>query len=146
MAKSHRIQKSALVPYSAEQMYALVDDINHYPEFLPDCSQAQELERTKGSVTASLTISHSGFTKAFTTRNELQPFSRIIMKLVDGPFKQLEGVWTFVEVGDGVTKIELDLQFEFANALVGLAFGKVFISIANKLVDAYKQRAVEVYQ
>ena len=145
MAKVHHIEKSALVPYSVAQMYALVDGIDQYPQFLPHCSAAQELERNAEEVTASLTITYGGFTKAFTTKNTLTPNQRIVVCLVDGPFKSLEGVWNFIAVDGEVTKIELDLRFEFTNALIGMAFGKVFILIANQLVDAFKHRAVEVY-
>jgi ribosome-associated toxin RatA of RatAB toxin-antitoxin module len=139
------IHKSALVPYSAEQMYTLVDDVPAYPDFLPWCGAAREISRTEDEVEASLDIAHSGVHKSFTTRNCLQPGHSIEMQLVEGPFKHLHGVWRFEALGDAGSKVGLDLEFEFSSKLLGMTFGPLFSKIASSLVDAFIQRAQKVY-
>ena len=139
------VNKSALVPFSPGQMFALVDDIESYPEFLPWCSGSTVLERMESEVTASLEIAHSGFHKSFTTRNFTQAGDQITITLLDGPFKRLEGVWRFHALGDVGCKVTLDLEFEFSNRLVGLTFGGLVGHMAANLVDAFTQRASQVY-
>jgi ribosome-associated toxin RatA of RatAB toxin-antitoxin module len=139
------IHKSALVPYSAEQMYTLVDDIPAYPEFLPWCSGSKEINRGENEVEASLDIAHSGVHKSFTTRNHLEINKTIEMQLVKGPFKHLNGIWRFEPLGDAGSKVMLDLEFEFSNKLLGMTFGPLFSKIASSLVDAFIQRAQKVY-
>ncbi|MGD8483741.1 MAG: type II toxin-antitoxin system RatA family toxin [Thioalkalispiraceae bacterium] len=140
-----KINKSALVPYSAEQMYDLVDNIPAYAEFLPWCQSAEELQRNENEVQGSLFIAHSGLKKSFTTRNTLDKPNRITMNLVEGPFKHLQGVWTFSPLGDEGCKVTLDMNFEFSSKLMGLTFGPVFSHMANSLVDAFVQRANDIY-
>jgi len=139
------INKSALVPYTPIQMFKLVDDIEAYVEFLPWCSGSTVLARTDRDVTASLEISHSGFQKAFTTQNIYEVDHRINMTLVEGPFKKLEGVWQFQALGDQGCKIILDLEFEFKSRLIGMSFGPLFGQMAGSLVDAFTQRASNIY-
>ena len=139
------IHKSALVPYSAEQMYTLVDDIPAYPEFLPWCSSSKEINRGENEVEASLDIAHSGVHKSFTTRNRLEINKTIEMQLVEGPFKHLHGIWRFEPLGDAGSKVMLDLEFEFSSKLLGMTFGPLFSKIASSLVDAFIQRAQKVY-
>lgn len=140
-----QINKSALVPYSPEQMYALVDDITAYSEFLPWCRSAEEHHRTDNEVEASLEIAHSGFHKHFTTRNRLEPHRGIEMSLVKGPFKSLTGVWRFEALGDAGCKVSLDMEFEFSNKLLGMTFGPMFSKIAGTLMDSFIDRAKVVY-
>ncbi len=139
------IKKSALLPYSALQMYALVDDINSYAGFLPWCGAAAELARNDEEVRASITIDHKGIKKAFTTLNRHQPGKMIEMRLVEGPFRVLEGFWRFEDLGANGCKVSLDLEFEFASKLIAFAVGPVFSQIANNLVDAFCARAREIY-
>jgi len=139
------ISRSALVIYSAEQMFRLVDDIESYPAFLPWCGSSTVLSRTDDEVTASIGVSHSGMNKSFTTRNVNQPYSRISMHLVEGPFNRLEGIWQFQQLGDDGCKVSLELDFEFKSKLVGLTFGPIFGQMAGTMVDAFTQRAVNVY-
>lgn len=140
-----QINKSALVPYSPEQMYALVDDITAYPQFLPWCHAAEEHHRTDAHVEASLEIAHSGLHKSFTTRNELYPHERIEMGLVKGPFKTLKGVWRFEPLGNEGSKVSLVMDFEFSSKLMGMTFGPLFSKIAGTLVDSFIERAKVVY-
>lgn len=139
------INKSALVPYQVAEMFALVDDINAYPQFLPWCKSSTVLSRTEDEVKATIEIYHSGLHKSFTTCNRNMNNKMIEMRLLEGPFRHLEGFWRFDELGEDGCKISLDLEFEFSNRLVGMAFGPIFSQIANSLVDAFCNRAKEVY-
>lgn len=139
------IHRSALVPYSSAEMYSLVNDIDSYPQFLPWCKSARVLSRDDDQVRASLELARGGFEKAFTTCNRLQKNKMIEMRLVEGPFRHLEGFWRFEPLGEQACKVSLDMDFEFANKLVGLALGSLFNQIANTLVDSFCKRAIDVY-
>lgn len=139
------IVKSALVEYSASDMYELVSDIESYPQFLPWCGGAIITERTDEMVTASIVIAYKGVNKSFATRNRLQPGKMMEMRLLDGPFRKLHGYWLFESLDDTASKITLDLEFEFSNKLVAMALGPVFESIANNFVDQFRKRAEHVY-
>lgn len=139
------IKRSALVPYSAEKMYQLVDSIPLYPQFLPWCRSADEYERNAEQVKASIEIAKGAVTKHFTTLNTLQPGKSIEMRLVDGPFKHLHGFWRFDELKPGACKVSLELDFEFSNMLLSLAVGPIFNQIANTLVDSFVERARKIY-
>lgn len=139
------INKSALVPYSPAQMFALVDGIEAYPEFLPWCKSTRILSRSEDEVRATIELSKGGVEKAFTTCNRNQKNKMIEMRLIEGPFKRLEGFWRFDALGDDGCKVSLDLEFEFASRILGMVVGPVFSQIANSLVDSFQQRAVDVY-
>ena len=139
------VDRSALVHYSNDEMFALVSDIDAYPQFLPWCSGARVLSYEQHEMCARIDFSVSGVNKSFTTRNQLQPGREISMQLVEGPFSQLEGRWRFEPLGDTGSKISLFLEYDFSSKMVSLAVGPVFNKIANTLVDAFQKRAVEVY-
>lgn len=139
------ISRSALVPYSAAQMYQLVDGINLYPQFLPWCKTAVEHERDPDQVKASIEIAKGAVNKRFTTLNRLQPDKTIEMRLIDGPFQHLHGFWRFSELKAGACKVSLDLDFEFSNKVLSLVVGPVFNQVANTLVDSFVERAKKVY-
>lgn len=139
------ISKSALVTHSASEMFALVDNVSAYKEFLPWCGGSEELSRNEDEVKASVTISHSGLNKTFTTLNRLQKNKMIEIKLVDGPFKHLYGFWRFDSLSEDACKISLDLEYEFSNMMLAIAIGPVFNHIANSMVDSFCQRAEAVY-
>ena len=141
-----QISRSALVAYSAEQMYRLVNDVNSYPEFLPGCTGSRILEMGENQMTASVDVSKAGISKTFVTRNTLTDNQSIHMQLVDGPFRKLSGGWRFTALGDDACKVELNLDFEFTNKLVELAFGRVFKELTSSMVQAFTQRAKEVYR
>lgn len=139
------INKSALVPYTPAQMFALVDDIEAYPQFLPWCKHTRVLSRTEDEVRATIELSRGGVEKAFTTCNRNQKDKMIEMRLVEGPFKRLDGFWRFDALGEDGCKVSLDLEFEFSSRVLGMVVGPVFSQIANSLVDSFQQRAVDVY-
>lgn len=139
------ISRNALVAYSASEMYQLVDDIPAYPQFLPWCKASEEMSRDADEVIARLDLSHSGLQKSFTTKNRLQTGKMIEMRLVEGPFKHLQGFWRFEPLGEQASKVSLDIEFEFSNRLVGMAMGPVFSQVTNTLVDAFCKRAEVVH-
>ncbi|WP_426357973.1 SRPBCC family protein [Pseudocolwellia sp. HL-MZ19] len=139
------ISRSALVMYSVEQMYSLINDVVSYPQFLPDCIDSKVVTEDETSMTASLLISKGGIKKWFTTKNTLKSNSEVVMDLVDGPFKKLTGGWLLTPLSDEACKIELALEYEFSSRVFDLAFGKVFNQLANNMVKSFTSRAKEVY-
>ena len=139
------ISRSAIVPYSTEQMYVLVNDINSYPQFLPWCRETTILSQSPDEVTARVTISKGGLNKSFTTRNRLLPNKMIEMRLILGPLHHLEGFWRFQALGDSASKVSLDIDFEFSNRILSKTMGPLFNHITIILVDAFTKRAQQVY-
>jgi ribosome-associated toxin RatA of RatAB toxin-antitoxin module len=139
------VQKSALVKFSAQQMFDLVNDIEAYPKFLPWCVGSRIIKQEDDFVEAELIISKGGFKKSFSTRNKVDMGGRITVSLLDGPFSHLEGVWNFMPLREDASKISLDLEFEMSGVLSNLAFGAVFNQICNTMVASFTTRAREVY-
>ena len=139
------VQKSALVKFSANQMFDLVNDIEDYPNFLTWCSGSRIIRRGEGIVEAELLISKGGFKKSFSTRNKIDEGGMITVSLLDGPFSYLEGVWNFMPLREDASKISLDLEFEMSGKLASLAFGVVFNQICNTMVSSFTSRAKEIY-
>lgn len=140
------VKRSALVTYTAEQMFALVEDIERYPQFLPWVAAAQLLERTPQQVVGRLEMHRAGMREVVTTRNVLTPPREITLALVAGPFKTLEGRWTFEPIGaDRGTRVSLSIRFEFANSMLNLLLSRSFEKSCNELVDAFVARARAVY-
>ncbi|MEH8018679.1 type II toxin-antitoxin system RatA family toxin [Rheinheimera muenzenbergensis] len=140
-----QIERSALVFYSAQQMFDLVNAVPDYPQFLPGCNSARIVSQSETEMVASLNVSKAGIGHSFTTRNTLYPNQRIVMQLVDGPFKQLQGGWEFQPLSDTACKVILKLDFEFSSKLVQFAFGKIFAELTTSMVSAFTQRAKQVY-
>ncbi|CAN5324244.1 type II toxin-antitoxin system RatA family toxin [soil metagenome] len=132
------------MPWSCEEMYALVDDIPAYPEFLPWCGSAIVHSRSADAVTASLEVVKGPVSKPFTTRNLLQPGRRIHMQLLEGPFRELDGNWRFEPIETGC-RVSFHVRFAFSNALFEAVFGPVFEETCRSLVDAFCRRAQQVY-
>ncbi len=139
------VSRSALVSHSAEDMFRLVDDVNSYERFLPWVKSSRELHRDDDTVRATLVFSKGGFEKSFTTQNRVKYGKMIDIRLVEGPFKHLDGYWRFEQLREDACKVSLDLEFEFSNRLLGMAFGRVFTQVATTLVDSFVRRADEVY-
>ena len=139
------VQKSALVKFSAQQMFDIVDDIEAYPEFLPWCSGSRILKKEGDIVEAEVQISKGGFNKSFATRNRIVGKEKLFMTLLDGPFSSLDGVWTFMPLREDASKISLDLKFEMQGKFASLAFGTVFNQICNTMVSSFTERAKQIY-
>lgn len=138
------VTRSRVVPFSCEQMYQLVDDVERYGEFLPYFHQSEVHFRNEDEVQATLTISAGGMTKSFTTCNRLQKNKMIEIRLVEGPFRHLEGFWRFDPAPHGCL-ISFDLEFDFAGRMLSMLVGPVFEQITNKMVDSFCDRAKELY-
>ena len=142
---STKISRSALVPFSGAQMYYLVADVPSYPQFLPWCRSAEVQHSDADSVQASLVIAKGPLQKRFTTRNRLFAERRIEIALVDGPFRHLNGCWSFEDLGEHGARVTLDMDFEIAGSLLRRTLQPIFSEIANTMVDAFCQRAREIY-
>lgn len=141
-----KIERSALVHYSASEMYDLVNDVGSYPLFLPWCKSTTVNSETDTEMVASVEISKGILNKTFKTRNRLTKNKKIELELIDGPFKKLAGYWEFKALKtEDACKVLLKLEFEFDNAMMSVAASPVFTQIANSLVDSFCKRAVEVY-
>jgi ribosome-associated toxin RatA of RatAB toxin-antitoxin module len=139
------VEKSALVKYSAQQMFDLVNDVESYPQFLPWCNGSRIIKHEGNVVDAEISIAKGGFQKAFSTRNRLEWGSKMTVSLLEGPFSYLEGVWHFLPLREDASKISLDLEFEMSSLLANIAFGAVFNQICNTMVSSFTQRAKLVY-
>ena len=142
---TYSVKRSALVNFSAEQMFDLVNDIEAYPQFMEGCSGAKILKREGDFLEAQLELSKVGVKQSFITRNYLQAPERMSITLVDGPFKRLDGCWLFTPLTANACKVSFELEFELQNKLLGLAVGKLFESVASKQVDALCARAQYIY-
>ncbi|MDP2561276.1 SRPBCC family protein [Psychrobium sp. 1_MG-2023] len=140
-----QVNRSALVMFSAAQMYDLVNDVASYPQFLPGCVGSKIISVDGNVMTASVDVAKAGISKTFTTSNTLVANERVDMRLVDGPFKSLQGGWQFTALDDNACKVSLDLEFEFSNKLAEIAFGKVFKDLVINMVAAFTERAKVVY-
>lgn len=140
-----RVEKSALVPYSAQAMYDLVADVEAYPEFLPGCRAVKVHERDAEHVKASIEMAKGPVHKWFTTINHLTPPERMDLSLVEGPFRHLQGCWHFKSLGDTGSKVSMYIEFTFASRLVEKTIGPVFHEMVNRLVDAFVERARKTY-
>ena len=139
------VNRSALVPYSAEDMFALVDDIDSYPTFLPWCSDVEVHIRENNVVEATLELHRGKLSKRFRTRNTLHPHEAIDLELVGGPFRHLSGGWRFQSLGDSGSKVSLQLEFELNSRALDLLIGAFFEETCNSLIGAFTQRANSVY-
>lgn len=139
------VHRSALVPYTAREMFVLVDDVESYPKFLPWCNDVEVHDRTKEVVEATLELHKGAVSNHFTTRNTRREFETIDIALVGGPFRHLAGGWQFTEIGADGCKVVLELDFEFESMLVDMMFGTFFEDTCNSLVDAFTNRAKVIY-
>ena len=140
------VKRSALVPYSANAMYRLVNDVESYPQFMDGCTSVDLIEHTDQLMRATLFLKKAGMEVSFTTRNQLVADTSIQIILQDGPFKTFNGLWQFKPLSDCACKRTLDLEFEFkSRTLARLATG-MFSGVSNNLVDALCKRADQIYK
>ena len=140
-----QVQKTVLIHHSASRMFALVDDVKKYPEFLPWCGGVDLIKQDETSTIATLHIAYHGLHQKFTTENHKNYPNLMEIKLKDGPFKHLEGVWRFIALSEDACKIEFMLNYEFANGFLDKLISPVFSHITNTFVDGFVARADKVY-
>ena len=140
------VHKSVLVPYSARQMFELVERVEDYPLFLPWCAAARELERNDDRTLVRIDINYHGVRAHFTTANVNQPPERIVIELRDGPFHRLDGTWTFRALAEAACKVEVEMAYEFTTHALEKLIGPVFSHIATSFIEAFVKRAQAVYR
>ena len=140
-----KIEQAVTVPFSAAQMYELVNNAKDYPDFLPWCTKTEVVSQTETEQEATLFISYLGFTQQVTTRNNMIPDKRIDIHLVKGPFRKLDGLWQFKPSGDSGCHIEFYMEYEFINPLFDMIAGSLFNQITHSLVAAFLTEAKKRY-
>ena len=138
----HRVNHSAILPYSCEQMYELVNHVSAYPDFIPHCSEVKILPNHQFTIY----LKKGPFSHSFTTQNTCIFPHQIKLNLIDGPFSFFEGQWTFEPLGPNACKVSIHLNFEIKNIILNKTFGKLFDNLANQMLDAFCQRAAEIYK
>lgn len=133
------------MPFSPQQMFELVNNINDYPQFLNWCEDVSILNQSDDQITASVKINKGGLKQTFSTENTLKPFRLIEMQLLDGPFEQLSGEWRFEPLGENAAKVFLNLEFKFESKLLDMSLSPIFTKIANSQLDAFVARAKKIY-
>ena len=139
------VSRSALIGYSAQQMFDLVNDIEQYPQFMQGCRSARVISKSDKELVGELSLAKAGVTQTFVTRNSIIAPSRIEMKLEEGNFSKFSAVWQFEALTEAACKVSFEMEFEFKYGLVDLAVGKLLSGSANNLVDALVDRAKLVY-
>ena len=139
------INRSALLPYSAEQLFHLVNDVEAYPGYMDGCVGATVLSHGEGVMEARLDLARGGIRQSFATRNVLNPPSEIVLELIDGPFERFAGRWDFLALDDAACKMSLNLEFSVNSKVLGAAAAKLFDRVTNNLVDAVCKRAGQIY-
>lgn len=139
------VATSVCVNYTPDEMYELVNDVRSYPSYIPMCSEVRLLSSTPEKLKATITMAKGRIKLSFTTENTLQAGRSIRMRLVDGPFKQLNGLWKFEPSGEHGCEATFRLDFEFANALLSMAFGGFFKEVTESMVDAFCRQAARKY-
>ena len=139
------VQKTVLLAFSAEQMFALVEKVEDYPAFLPWCGGVQVKQRSPEKLVATIAIAYHGIKQSFTTENQNTAPKHMQMKLVEGPFSMLDGQWHFKPLREDACKVEFELHYEFSSKVLEKLIGPVFTIIANSFVESFCKRAEEVY-
>lgn len=132
-------------PYSIEQMFSLVNDIERYPEFVPDCIATGIIRKQDNIIAAFIEVEKFGFKKSFTTLNQINEPNSIDLTLLEGPFKHLSGQWQFTTLSDNQSKISFSLDFEFQNKLLDMTFTPMFKDVMINMVKAFSNRARQIY-
>ncbi|MDE0177464.1 MAG: type II toxin-antitoxin system RatA family toxin [Gammaproteobacteria bacterium] len=138
------IERSALIAFPAADVYALVNDIEQYPMFLPWCSQTEVVSRSETEVVARIHIAVRGRRETLVTRNRLTPTTAIDLEMIEGPFRRFEGRWLLTPLGEAGCRVDLGVSFELANRLIGVFAAPFLHRIADRVVDAFAARARDV--
>jgi ribosome-associated toxin RatA of RatAB toxin-antitoxin module len=140
------VEKSVLVGFPAHKMFALVDAVEAYPEFLPWCGGSKVIYRDETRTLATIHINYHGAKQSFTTDNAKEAPHRMTVRLVQGPFKTLDGEWRFTSLNEQACRIDFRLRYEFSSRLLEKLVGPVFNYISNTLVDAFVKRAEKLFK
>jgi ribosome-associated toxin RatA of RatAB toxin-antitoxin module len=146
ICRMREIKHSALVAQSPGHLFALINDIESYPSFIPWCTRARVLSKSEREIVATIGVQRGPLQSEFTTRNELEPDRRILMHLVEGPFKMLEGEWLLTPIADAKSggegcRVQLTMKFAFKNPLTAVLFEQKFAETVSSLMDAFVAKA-----
>lgn len=141
----HKIERSALINFSASKMFDLVNDVSCYPKFLKWCKSSRVISQTDSEMEAELEVAWKVLHKVFSTHNYLKKGESIRLELVSGPFQSMEGCWHFKQLREDACKISMEIEFEFKNSLSNVLFSSIFSQICDSLMDSFIKRAHEVY-
>jgi ribosome-associated toxin RatA of RatAB toxin-antitoxin module len=139
------IHRSALLPYPADKIYHLINDVASYPQFMDGCLATEIISESEAHMEARLDLARAGLKYSFTTRNKLVAPNKITMQLVDGPFSSFSGVWEIKALGEEACKVSLRLDFELKSKVFGIAAKTMSNPLASSLVDAVVKRAQQLY-
>ncbi len=137
------VARSAIVEHSVGVLYALIDDIESYPMFLPWCREAKVHAREDGRTVATISVGLRGVRRSFTTENRNVPNASIDMHLIEGPFKRFAAGWRLVALGEHAARVEFVMEYEFASRVIARMLDPLFGHIADTMVDAFVRRADE---
>lgn len=135
------VRKSVIVAQPCATMFALVDGVESYPEFLPWCSATEVFERTPEVTRARLDVDYHGLTSHISTLNRKDAPNEMTLEFVDGPFDEFKGRWRFTKLGEEGCRVELALEYAFSNAALEVLLAPVFGNIIETLVDHFVERA-----
>jgi ribosome-associated toxin RatA of RatAB toxin-antitoxin module len=140
-----RIRRCAIVEHAAAELYALVENIEAYPQFLPWCVETRVHDRTPATTRATLTVGLGGLRQSFTTQNDNRPSDAIDLRLVEGPFRNFSASWRFSPLSAGACKIDFSLEYEFSSRTLARLLEPLFDRIADTMVDAFARRADQIH-
>jgi ribosome-associated toxin RatA of RatAB toxin-antitoxin module len=135
------ISQSSLMPHSQASLFHLINQVDNYPHFMPFCTQAKVLEKNEKQIVACITLQKGPLKESFTTKNDLYPHEKMVLHLVQGPFKHLEGCWTFEEKSKETTLVTLHLDYEFSSFMISCVFGALFKKAAHDLIESFNHFA-----
>lgn len=138
--------QTLLAPFAQKPLFELVNNLEDYPQFMPFCVAAKIIEKKEDLLIGSITLQKGPLSETFTTKNTLYPYEKMVLTLVDGPFKHLEGIWTFTAKSENCTLIQLDLDYAFNSMIVATLFGSLFQKVAANLMDNFYQHAQQKLQ
>lgn len=139
------VTRTALLPYSDQELFHLITDVDRYRDFLPFCIGSEVLERREDEMLARIAFAKLGLSQALTTRNRLTPHQRIELELVEGPFRALQGAWEFKALAPQACKVSFRIDFDVEASYLSLAVGSAINQAALSAVDAFSRRAVQLY-
>jgi coenzyme Q-binding protein COQ10 len=145
-----QFETSRRIDHSAANMFALVADVERYPEFVPLCEALRVVSRHqeggRETVTATMTVAYKLLRETFTSRVMLDPDARRIqVNYVDGPFRYMENVWAFRPLGESACEVRFSLSYEFKSRMLQALMGAVFDRAFRRFADAFETRADAVY-
>lgn len=141
-----RVYKEAVVDYSQQEIFDLINNVEHYPEFVPGCISTEILSKQDNMLTAKVVVSKAIYTKSFTTKNTFYPYERVNIELIEGPLKRLSGAWILEPISDNSTKVKLDLDISLKSDFLDMIFGDIVHNMMSTMVEAFVDRAKVVYE